>query len=389
MNALDFLQHCKKTETSSETFLPGKDIVIIGGGNTAMDAARAAKRLPGVENVSLVYRRTVRYMPAAEEELILAKEEGVQFKELLSPVTFEAGKLQCCKILLGEPDEKGRRRPVLTNELVDIPADMVVAAVGEQIDTKIFADNGIIVTEKGYVKTEFNTLTTDLERIYVIGDAVLGPATVVEAIRDASKATDDIIKKLAWKDQENNIDNNIEEKSQKAVTEINNRENIAIMKKGTLLQAKDANHESDRCLECSTICECCVDVCPNRANIAIKNRHGGMPQIIHVDIMCNECGNCESFCPYDSAPYREKFTLFHTIKGFEDSKNQGFLILEHTDQKEVPITATTNRSDIIVRVRLGDKVIDTSLDNEVGELPLDIAELIQQVYDEYRYLVIA
>ena len=102
-----------------------------------------------------------------------------------------------------------------------------------------------------------------------------------------------------------------------------------------------------------------------------------MPQIIHIDIMCNECGNCESFCPYDSEPYHEKFTLFHTIEGFKSSKNQGFLILEQTDIK-----------DITVKVRLGDKVVETSLTNQENKLPQDIAELIQLVYNEYRYILL-
>ena len=369
MNALEFLQRCKKAEISSETFTPGKNIVIIGGGNTAMDAARAAKRLPGAKKVSLVYRRTKRYMPAAEEELILAKEEGILFRELLSPVELVDGELLCCKIILGEPDENGRRRPLETKDMVKIPADMVVAAVGEQVDTKIFTDNGIEVTDKGYVKIEFNTLETKQEQVYVIGDAVFGPATVVEAIRDALKATGDIIDKSNAQDL---FDATVKESNI-----LKNRSSIAISKKGILLHPKDTSHESNRCLECSTICECCVDVCPNRANITVKSKKGGMPQIIHIDIMCNECGNCESFCPYDSEPYHEKFTLFHTIEGFNSSKNQGFLILEQTD-----------KIDITVKVRLGDKIIETSLTNQENKLPQDIAELIQHVYNEYRYILL-
>ena len=79
------------------------------------------------------------------------------------------------------------------------------------------------------------------------------------------------------------------------------------------------------CLECATICECCVDVCPNRANISVCV--DGRPQVVHIDSMCNECGNCEVFCPYSSAPYLDKFTLFECAEDFDISKNAGFLPL--------------------------------------------------------------
>ena len=92
MNALEFLGAFKETEGSLDI---GKHVVVIGGGNTAMDTARAAKRTKGVETVSLVYRRTKRYMPADEEELLLAIEDGVEFQELLSPVKLENGRLVC------------------------------------------------------------------------------------------------------------------------------------------------------------------------------------------------------------------------------------------------------------------------------------------------------
>ena len=101
------------------------------------------KEQMGVENVYLVYRRTKKYMPADEEELHLAIEDGVEFKELLSPVKISNGVLQCEVMKLGEPDESGRRKPVSTGEVVNIPADTVISAVGEKIDTKIFEENNI------------------------------------------------------------------------------------------------------------------------------------------------------------------------------------------------------------------------------------------------------
>ncbi len=100
----------------------GKNVVVIGGGNTAMDTARAAKRCDGVEHVYLVYRRTKRYMPADEHELVLAVEDGVEFRELLAPEKLENGQLICRVMKLGELDASGRAGIVETDETVAVPA---------------------------------------------------------------------------------------------------------------------------------------------------------------------------------------------------------------------------------------------------------------------------
>lgn len=113
MDVLDFLDAAKN---APDTLRLGADVVAIGGGNTAMDAARAAKRIPGVKNVRLVYRRTRRYMPADEEELAQAMADGVIFMELLAPVGVRDGRLTCAVMKLGAPDASGRRSPVETGE---------------------------------------------------------------------------------------------------------------------------------------------------------------------------------------------------------------------------------------------------------------------------------
>ena len=147
MNVIRFLSECK-----AGTLAPlGEDVIVIGGGNTAMDAARAAKREKGVKRVRLVYRRTARYMPADEEELELAKEDGVEFCELLAPVAFENGALLCNVMRLGEPDASGRRSPVETGETVQLPCSTLIAAVGEKIEADLFAENGVALTERGKV----------------------------------------------------------------------------------------------------------------------------------------------------------------------------------------------------------------------------------------------
>ena len=116
-----------------------------------------------------------------------------------------------------------------------------------------------------------------------------------------------------------------------------------------------------------------MDVCPNRANISIKVPGKENREIIHIDRMCNECGNCEAFCPYSSRPYRDKFTLYHTETDFVDSKNSGFLLLDRVQYK--------------VRVRLDGKVTDVCLtDSETG-LPKDVETVIWTIIKDYGYLL--
>ena len=152
----------------------GKDVslghvAVVGGGNTAMDAARAALRA-GAKSSTLVYRRTKKYMPADAEELELAIADGVQFLELVAPVEQKDGKLICEKMKLGDPDDKGRRKPVPTGEMVEIPCDTVVSAVGEKVESEVFTRNGITVDDKG-----IPDFKTNLDGVYAGGDAMRGP----------------------------------------------------------------------------------------------------------------------------------------------------------------------------------------------------------------------
>jgi putative selenate reductase len=353
MNVLEFLQEFRRDPKAVRL---GRNVVIVGGGNTAMDGARAAKRVPGVEKVSLVYRRTKRYMPADEDELQFAVEDGVEFCELLSPIGVENGVLKCYKMELGERDASGRRTPVQTEEIVEVSADTVIAAVGEKVDTAFYAANGIAVDERGRAKVNNATLETSMPKVYVAGDGLHGPATVVEAIADAAKCAEAITETRKHRYEALNINENYDE---------------VRAKKGILSNGGKHGQEGARCLECASVCENCVDVCPNRANISVRVPGMPMAQIIHVDGMCNECGNCATFCPYSSAPYRDKFTLFGTQADFNDSKNQGFLCLDNFKG--------------LFRVRLNGVVDDFLLDGDDG-LHGDIRALIAATYRNYEYL---
>ena len=330
----------------------GKDVslghvAVVGGGNTAMDAARAALRA-GAKSSTLVYRRTKKYMPADAEELEMAIADGVEFLELVAPVEQKDGKLVCEKMKLGDPDEKGRRKPVPTGEMVEIPCDTVVSAVGEKVESEVFTRNGITVDEKG-----IPAFKTNVEGVYAGGDAMRGPATVVEGIADAQYFANAVIGEA--------------HKFAIPAKAVATREE-AVAKKGVLCES--AKCEGDRCLTCNVVCQVCADVCPNRANVVIE-LPDGRQQILHVDRMCNECGNCAVFCPYDSAPYRDKFTLFLTREGFDESvNNQGFLPLGGKK----------------VLVRLDGKVFEADLDSK-NDLPADVEVFIWTVLTKYAYLM--
>jgi putative selenate reductase len=355
MNVIDFLDRAKN---SPETLDLGKNVVVVGGGNTAMDAARTAKRARGVEKVSIVYRRTKKYMPAEEEELELAIADGVEFCELLSPVEHKGGTLVCHRMILGSPDRSGRRKPVETDETVEVKADTVIAAVGEQIDTELFTKNGVALDEKGRVVYDEKTGMTSVPGVYVAGDALRGPATVVEAIADARRYADSV---------RNMLNHDIPDGALVAYRE-------ACAKKGILREPKYPSEQNKRCLVCPVVCEICTDVCPNRANVSVKVPGKDMPEILHVDVMCNYCGNCATFCPYDSAPYKEKFTLYHSVKEFEGSDSAGFVVL--------------NRDRRLVRVRekIGGPSADFDLTKD-NDLNRDAETLILTVFNEYSYLL--
>ena len=320
-NVIEFLEAAKK---APDTLNLGRHVVVIGGGNTAMDAARAAKRLPGVETVSLVYRRTRRYMPADQEELELALADGVEFRELLAPVGVRDGVLTCRVMELGAPDATGRRSPVDTGRTAEVPADTVITAVGEKVDTELYTANGLSVDQRGRAVVNPDTLESSVKHVFVVGDGQKGPGTVVEAIAGAARAAQAIhpFDADAW------VEQNVNPDYQKPLA-----------KRGDVC-TDCASCEDSRCLGCATVCETCTEVCPNRANVAVWVPGMRQRQIIHVDGMCNECGNCAVFCPYqEGRPYKDKLTLFWSDQDMENSENEGFLAVDE-DHFKVRVAGT-------------------------------------------------
>ena len=354
LNAINFLKDYKQGKTLDL----GAPVVVAGAGNTAMDTARAATRLAGVEDVSIVYRRTKKQMPADAEELEMALEDGVLFKELLNPVSLAGGKLRCSVMELGEPDESGRRRPVATGEFKDVDCSTLISSIGEKVDDAFL--NGLgIETENGVAKISAAG-ETSVAGVYLGGDLKEGPSTVVKAIADATAAARDI---LAKEGTELDL----------SVSGYDLGEETIWDRKGNLELTNGDAAEGERCLGCQEVCEICMEVCPNRANVTVEI--DGRSQIVHVDGMCNECGNCEIFCPYGGAPYKEKFTLFWSEADFADSENKGFLLLDGGRAK--------------FKIRLDEEtVVEFDENGKCDDVSLDagIASLVYQCYTDYPWL---
>lgn len=368
LNVLEFLENYKKVPGSLRI---GKTVAVIGGGNSAMDAARAAIRVNGVEKVYLIYRRTRRYMPADVEELDLALRDGVEVKELLAPVSYQRGILKCQRMILGAPDISGRRSPqALPDEFVELEADTVIGAVGEQVEIELLKRNKIAIDENGRSKVNLDTGETSVANVFIGGDALRGPATIVEAIADATKFAKEVIKRE--KNQDLVLQKAVSFDREMQLAEIEE-------KKGVLQKSCQAGDEHRRCLECNVLCNLCVEVCPNRANVAIQvtDGHGERrQQILHIDGMCNGCGNCAVFCPYDGAPYRDKFTLYENEAQFLAGENAGFALVDRVSGR--------------MKVRVGQEIFELCFEENsqpTGSIPSEVTQVILTMMKDYGYLL--
>jgi glutamate synthase (NADPH/NADH) small chain len=199
-NALDFLLKAKKPDKLN---VKGKNVAVIGGGNTAIDAAITAKKL-GAKDVYIIYRRSFEELPCWKNERDQALNEGIHFLILtqLLDVNCKDGKLtgiRVCPTKLGEPDESGRRRPQpIESSAYDLDMDIVVEAIGQKSSDEIGELLPGIKLKNGLIQTKENSLATSRPGVYAGGDLVRGPSTVVVAIADgmrAAKEIDEFLKK--------------------------------------------------------------------------------------------------------------------------------------------------------------------------------------------------
>jgi heterodisulfide reductase subunit A2 len=192
VDAVDFLREVNLGQGQA----PGKRVVVIGGGNVALDAARTALRM-GCEDVQIVYRRSRDEMPAYPEEIEEALEEGITIRTLTAPVRIvgENGRVsgfECMETELGEPDASGRRRPQpVPGSEFTIACDAVIPAIGQQPDASwIQQEDGLSVTPWNTLEVDPATMQTAAPGVFAAGDAVSGPATVIEAVATGRRAAD-------------------------------------------------------------------------------------------------------------------------------------------------------------------------------------------------------
>jgi NADH-quinone oxidoreductase subunit F len=191
------VQFLRDANLGSPPAMTGKRVGIIGGGNVAMDAARVAMRL-GAGEVHVIYRRTREDMPAEDEEIREAIEEGVQFHVLHAPkeILVSDGRvwgIRCARMVLSEFDHSGRRRPIeIAGSDFVIEVDVVIPAVGQSSDPKALRVRGLAIEERGTIQVDPRAMVTNLPGVFAGGDVVSGPATVIEAIAAGNRAANAI-----------------------------------------------------------------------------------------------------------------------------------------------------------------------------------------------------
>jgi putative selenate reductase len=365
-HALDLLERVSLGEDVS---LEG-DVLVIGGGNTAMDAARTARRLTD-GSVTVVYRRTEAQMPADEEEVEAIFDEGIGLEELASPaeIVLDEGQvvaLRCTRNELGEPGPDGRRKPIpVEGSEFQIEARTVIVAIGQSFDVSFLEGSVVSLSDNKTVEVDLETGLADDRGIYAGGDVVRGPATIIKACADGQRAAEAICHRLGVPFRRPSVamptlspEEMLEVKRTRARRVAQNRSPILPraeregfdLVEQTLSEEK-AVAEARRCMQCSHLCDKCVEVCPNRANYSyltspveisvprLACRDGGLQvvgnetfqvsqtrQILHVEDFCNECGNCTTFCVHDGRPFADKPRLFLAEDDFEGQEDNAFHI---------------------------------------------------------------
>ncbi|MCD6446913.1 MAG: putative selenate reductase subunit YgfK [Candidatus Marinimicrobia bacterium] len=337
LNPLKFLSDVKNNKIAEL----GDNIIILGGGNTAIDVARTARRVCSPNStVSIVYRRTQREMPADKDEILAALEENIQLLELASPakIISKNGKikaLECHKMRLEKAELNARPKPVIIpGEGFELSVDTLIPAFGQSLDVE-FMDEKLLQTKRG--------LETQLENVFIGGDAYRGASFLIKAVADGKDVAIEILSRMGI----NTVDKK-ETKRAKTSREKHHQklsriipgvelETLDLEKRqlSTLvdlpMSETDVVIESARCVNCDEICDVCITVCPNRANVGFEIKPYNMKldkvmvgngnytvvrddnfiieqeyQIMNIADYCNECGNCTSFCPTSGRPFVDK-----------------------------------------------------------------------------------
>jgi len=362
IDALDFLDRVR----AGTPMDLGRRVLIIGAGNTAMDAARCSRRLVRDGAVTLVYRRTRAQMPADPAEVADCLAEGVTLRDLLAPsaVLAEAGRvtgLACVPMRLGERDASGRPRPVPVPGAVEtLPADTIIPAISQEPELDFLAGLELPRNPDGTLAVHPATRETRIPGLFAGGDVVHGPSSIIQAIADGRAAAETIaarhgILTLPEPELEKGAAAAalLEKKArlitpqQVPVLPLAQRQGFAEVLHGFTPEA--AAREAARCLDCDDLCSLCVTVCPNRSNLAyamtpfkldlpILVQRGGRlacegtvpfqvdqtTQTFNIADFCNECGNCTTFCPTAGAPYKDKPRFWIDREGYDEAAGDVF-----------------------------------------------------------------
>jgi len=314
----------------------GERVAVVGGGNTAIDAARTVLRL-GAQEVTVFYRRTEAEMPANPSEVEEARKEGVRFQFLAAPLQVLAcsldreGSLLCQRMTLGEPDASGRRRPVpVSGSDFQASADTIISCIGQRTDLAILGnDSGIKMTRWSTVETDPETGATALQGVFAAGDLVSGPATVVEAIGGARKAADAISRYLedpqsAWppkrlaktfntfkgmklKDISASLYQHFPSKERARMPMLEMPQRLHFDEVDLGLTAEQTREEALRCLECgcADVTECKLrdyagqyEVMVNRflGEVKVHPIDESHPFLVRDPSKCILCGRCIRIC---------------------------------------------------------------------------------------------
>jgi heterodisulfide reductase subunit A len=333
--AIDFLRRVN----SGERVKVGNKVAVIGGGNSAIDAARVAKRLGA--DVTVYYRRTRQEMPAFPEEVEAAIKEGIKFEFLTTPIGFEGNgkveKMELIRMQLGEPDSSGRRRPVpIEGSNFKVDVDSVILAIGQVPDSEVFGKFGIKLNRDGTVYVNPRTLETSRKGVFAGGDAVTGPSTIVEAIalgRKAAYYISEYLKKGSLDDV--NFPSSLPTVDKRRVLERRKVEVIPRVKIKELpveerisnfeevelpLTEEEVKKDSGRCLDCAICCECkqCVKACEAKAI-----DHQQKDEIIEIEV--GSIIVATGFKTFDPTPLRrygyKKYPEVYTSIEFERLNN--------------------------------------------------------------------
>lgn len=302
----------------------GDKVVICGGGNTAMDACRTAVRL-GAKEVYCVYRRTKNEMPAEDIEITEAEEEGVQFKFLTNPISFNGkdGKVKSVTLQLmelGEPDASGRRRPVaIEGKTEELDVDSVIVAIGQKLVNEDVSE--LKLTDRGNIEADIDTFKTNIEGVFAIGDATnRGASIAIEAIGEANRCALSIDAYLNGEDIETRVPY-ISRRDEELI-DFQSKEKCPARKPKVLSAAErknnfdevclgyteeDAKAEASRCLECGCkeYYKCKLLSVAQRYDIHPERFKGEMPQKYTADsnefiernsAKCILCGLCVRSC---------------------------------------------------------------------------------------------